>query len=61
MCYMRDYRPPGIVFTVGHEEMDDLFSLFHCTIWEIDTNELHDIYNRNFAHQTRQRVIGDML
>ena len=54
---------PGIVFTVGHEEM--IYSSYLIAQSERHFARLirmnFTIYNRNFAHQTRQRVIWKTL
>ena len=66
MCYMREYRlppPPGIVFTVGHEEM--IYSPYFIAQSERHFARLirmnFMIYNRNFAQQSRQRVVWKTL
>jgi len=55
--------PPGIVFTVGHEEM--IYSPYFIAQSERHFARLirmnFMIYNRNFAQQTRQRVIWKTL
>ena len=67
MCYIREYRPlpppPGIVFTVGHEEM--IYSPYFIAQSERHFARLirmnFMIYNRNFAQQSRQRVVWKTL
>ena len=64
---MREYRPPPpsprIVFTVGHEEM--IYSPYFIAQSERHFARLirmnFMIYNRNFAQQTRQRVVWKTL
>ena len=55
--------PPGIVFTVGHEEM--IYSPYFTAHSERHFARLirmnFMIYNRNFAQQTMQRVIWKTL